>query len=393
MKDSKIKVAFLDYSNIFAGAERALHTIISHIDRNRFEPVIIFPFPQEHHTLYNNLDCKKIYLSKNKQWWMGRDRWEKPLRGTDFLARTINGIKLASTLRKINARILHVNLLRPDSLMWLLPSSLSSIKIIGHFRSHTRDWVPPSIVQQRCDKIICVSEFAKKVFLSVQKSQSPIVIYDSIDLSNLYTNITKTEARQSLGLPIKGTIFASIGQLSSRKGHDTAIHAFAKIINTFPNTNLFIAGGGSKEQLATLKSIANIYPTLQGKIHFSEGQIENISIVYRAADLTLSLTKDGEAFGLVPYESAWMGTPFIGPITGAITEFVKDKDNGLLADTTDLDKVGETLCWALSHPNECIHMTAKLTHIIKDKLTPQRMTARIEQLYLECLEHKSLQIN
>ena len=139
----KTKVAYLDYSPHFAGAERALYTIISHLDRERFEPILVFPFPYEHHHRYDDLDCEKIYLSDGLKWWMGSDRWKSPIKGSDFIKRTIFGYRLANQLSKRGVRILHVNLLRPDSLMWIWFCESFGIKVVGHFRSLSMAWVPP----------------------------------------------------------------------------------------------------------------------------------------------------------------------------------------------------------------------------------------------------------
>ncbi len=379
----KIKVAYLDYSHVFAGAERVLHTIISCIDRTKYEPILIFPYPMSHHVRYQDLDCKKIYLSDRLKWWMGSDRWKHPMRGTDFLARTIFGTKLSVVIKRENVNILHVNLLRPDSLMWLLPSRRKGLKIIGHFRSQAREWIPSKYVQACCDIILCVSDYSKSRLLSKGKHTKTITLYDSIDVDSLQSTLNRNEAKQKLGFPENSILFSSVGQLSKHKGHDNAIHAFARIASKFPNALLFIAGGGCREDLEDLKRIVLLYPDIKDRVRFSEKQLSNIADVYRASDITLSLTKVGEAFGLVPYESVWMGTPFIGPDKGAIKEFVKDKENGLIVDTECIDDIASNMEWALENPLLMEEMSKELLASIKTMLIPTIMTRKIESIYAD----------
>ena len=54
MRRERVKVAFLDYSHIFAGAERVLCDMLANLDREKYEPILVFPFPREHHRLLKN---------------------------------------------------------------------------------------------------------------------------------------------------------------------------------------------------------------------------------------------------------------------------------------------------------------------------------------------------
>ena len=84
------------------------------------------------------------------------------------------------------------------------------------------------------------------------------------------------------------------------------------------NVILYVAGGGNKIDLDYLKDIVEELPvSVQKRIFFSEKQVPDIVVVYKAADLVLSLTKIGEAFGLVPFEAAIMDDPFIAPNEGS----------------------------------------------------------------------------
>lgn len=376
----KIKIAYLDYSHVFAGAERVLHTIISTLDRNKYSPFLIFPYPEEHQAGYNDLtDCKRIYLAPEKKWWMGSNRWKHPLPGTDMTARTIWGMRLAYTLKKHKVDILHVNLLRPDSLMWLLPAKQSGVKIIGHFRSQAIEWIAPSSVQKQCDLILCVSRYSRDRMLSKGIHTKSSVLYDSIEISKFNANLDLQNSRKELQLPSDAIILASVGQLSRHKGHDNAIKAFAKIATKYPKAVLYIAGGGADSQY--LKTLADNYPILTGRIIFSNGQIPDVQKVYSAADVILTLTKVGEAFGLVPHEASLMNKPFIGPDKGAVLEFIRDGYNGMLVDTNNVDAIANKIDWALSHPKECHNMVGKARELVMQQLTPKVMIGNLHNTY------------
>lgn len=378
---NKIKVAYLDYSHVFAGAERVLYNVIAHLDRSKYEPLIIFPYPMPHQKRYATLECEKIYLADSLKWWMGSDRWKKPLRGTDFLKRTLYGFKIAKIIRRKHIDILDVNLMRNDIMMWVWASrKLTEAKIIGHYRSQEQEWVAPGISQKLFHMIACVSKFSRMRFRLKGDFTQTCVLYDSVDIDIFKSDKTKEEAKEELGYDKECRLLVSVGQLSIHKGHDNAIRAFSKIVKTFPNARLLIAGGGNTQLVDYYRSLATELG-LTDKVSVPGVQIADIQTVYRAADLTLSLTKVGEGFGLVPYESALMGTPFIAPCFGAITEFVQDMKNGLLVNTNYLGNIVEKIVYALNNPDKTAMMVMRLNIIIKKELHPQVLADNLDKLY------------
>ncbi len=377
----KKKVAFLDYSHVFAGAERVLYNMIAHIDREKYEPVLIFPYPEEHQHRYDDLQCEKIYLADGKKWWMGSDRWKKPLKGSDFLKRAEFGRRLAQVIKKNNIDILDVNLMRVDVQMWVLASrKFTKAKIVGHYRSQDQGWVAPAKGQKLFDVVACVSAFSKMRFQLKGKFVRAEVLYDSVDVDVMKSSLTKSEAKKALGYDDATRLLISVGQLSKHKGHDTAIQAFAAISNEYPDVRLLIAGGGSPELVNYYRNLAKELG-VEDKVAIPGKQLGNIQDIYRAADLTLSLTKVGEGFGLVPYESALIGTPFIAPCFGAVIEFVTDGETGLLVDTNNLDAVTAKIRQALNNPAETGAMVERLNKIIHEKLQPKVLAQNLDKLY------------
>ena len=194
------------------------------------------------------------------------------------------------------------------------------------------------------------------------------------------SSMTKDEAKLALGYEKDSKILVSVGQLSLHKGHDNAIRAFARICGKFPNARLLIAGGGGSQIAESYRSLAKKLG-VSDKVRVSGEQRADIQTVYRAADLTLSLTKVGEGFGLVPYESVLMGTPFIAPCFGAITEFVEDQQNGLLVDTNDVNAITDKIVYALTNPEETNIMVNRLNALVHSHLHPKVLADNLDKLY------------
>ena len=207
-----------------------------------------------------------------------------------------------------------------------------------------------------------------------------VVLYDSVDVDIMKCGKTTEDAKKSLGYDKATRLIVSVGQLSIHKGHDTAIRAFARLTDKYPSARLLIAGGGDSEIVNYYKQLANEFG-VKDKVAIPGKQLSDIQTIYRAADLTLSLTKVGEAFGLVPYESALIGTPFIAPSFGAICEFVSDMKTGLLVDTNNLDAVTAKIKYALDNPAETLKMVQQLQSIINQHLRPEVLASNLDKLY------------
>lgn len=381
----KIKIGFLEYSDIFSGAEMSLHSLIKYLDTEKFEPTIYFRYPQEHQSRYSDLECNKHYICNEKKWWMGSDRWKNPLRGTDFLKRFIFGFKLAWLAKKEQIDIIHINLIRPDSLWWALWPKLFGFKVIGHSRSDTMHWIPSKTLQKQCTAIVCVSDFVKSKVLSKYVNGTAFTVYDAVDYSFYKNKTTKSQALTQLGFSPNQKILASVGLLSPHKGHDMAIKVFAEIANEYKDYTLLIAGGGRQEELERLEQLTHDL-NIEDRVLFTRKQISNVTDVYYAAEIIFSLTTRGEAFGRVPFEGNACGSVVLTPNKGAAIELINDNENGFLVDPLDRDKIVEKTTYILSHPQEVNKVIQEGQKYFSQLLSPLSSARSIEKVYLSLLK-------
>ncbi|MBD5311916.1 MAG: glycosyltransferase family 4 protein [Bacteroides sp.] len=375
----KMKVAYLDYSPVYGGAERVLDSMVRHL--NRYRPLVIFPFPQVHHNRYTFDEGDRVYLAEGTQWWMGRDRWAHPPRGSDALARTIFGIRLVIILKKYGVRLLHVNLLRRDCMLWLLPARAVGVKIVGHWRSAATDWIPPNRVIRLCDRVVCVSDFNRRMLCEVCETERSVRIYDCIEPFHIPQEEDRELKKLLAGLSPKVRLIISVGQLTPYKGHDLAIEAFARIAIRHSDTVLLIAGGGSECERQRLNELIHKSGVGEGRILLPAIHFSDMDYLYRRAEVVLSLSHGGEAFGLVPYEAALAGRPFIGVDCGAIREFVSDGVNGLLVRDNDAEGVADRLECLLNNRGYGQRLADSLAGDVGKYLKPQVMTHQLEKLY------------
>ncbi len=374
-------VAYLDYSPVYGGAERVLNGIVNYLDRRFYKPLVIFPFPQAHHSRYTFAREDRVYISDRVRWWMGRERWTLPPRGSDVMARAIFGIRLALILRKRGVRILHINLLRRDCMLWLLPVRIVGIKIVGHWRSASIDWLLPRRVIWLCNRVVCVSDFNSAMLGDTGKKGRSLRVYDCVEQPCAH-EAADEQLDTLLGkLSSNIRLIVSVGQLTPYKGHDLAIEAFSRIASQYPDVVLLIAGGGSEEERLRLEKILRKSGLKEGRVLLPGVHFSDMGGLYQRAEIILSLSHGGEAFGLVPYEAALAGRPFIGVNCGAVCEFVRDGVNGLLVQDNDVASVAERIICLLQEPAYGRRLASALANDVRERLSPRIMTGQLEELY------------
>lgn len=383
----KLNIAYLDQSHIFSGAEVSLKSLVLNINCDVFNPSIIYIYPMPHQVRYKDLACVKHYLVSKPRWWMGSDYWENPIRGTDFIKRAILGFILAFRLFKNDVDILHINLTKNDIFWWIFFAKITRTKVVLHCRSDPIEWVPNKILQKFTDRIISVSDFIKNKVLSKNSSSPVVTVYDPVAFSDHgFDGKLKLESLALLGIDSGITLLSSIGLLSPHKGHDIAIQVFCRLLKNYPDSLLCIAGGGSEDELIFLKNLAKSL-CIEDKVIFTGEQVDDLDVIYRASDLVFSLTKRGEAFGRVPFESTSYGTPVIAPEIGGSAEIINDNETGFLVNTLDIEEVTAKANSILSDLSRAISITEKGRLKFKDLLAPVVAAEKVEKVYLDCIKN------
>ena len=383
--NKKLKVAYLDQSKVFSGAENSLLSLIQNLDVNKFKPSIVYIYPQEHQKRYGHI-CQEYYLNNAIKWWMGSDRWKNPLRGTDFLKRIFLAYQLASLAKKNNIDIVHINLLEPKSYWLVFFLKLYGIKSVAHVRSQAANWMPDKSIQEKFDLIITVSNYVKERVNSKYIHKNIHAVYDPVDATREKAVLSKSELYKKLNIEENVKLVSSVGLLSPHKNHEMAIKVFAKLTEKFQNFKLLIAGGGSDDRVKVLEDLATELGVDEDVI-LTKKQIDYIDSVYTHSKFIFSLTIPGEAFGRVPFEALFCHTPTIGPTTGAILELVDDMKTGFIADPLSVDDVYKKADFILSNEKETQKIVQDGYAYFQKLLSPKNSADRVMSLYESTFIH------
>lgn len=160
------------------------------------------------------------------------------------------------------------------------------------------------------------------------------------------------EARKSIGIGAdKQKILLSTARLVSRKGIDTTLKAFKRVLKNHPDSCYLIVGDGpERTKLQKLAEELNISEAVK-----FTGLIPHEQLIefYNACDVFVMPSKTErpniEGFGIVYLEANACRKPVIGTFSGGIPSAIVNGETGLLVQERDPDALAEAIEYLFSN--------------------------------------------
>jgi glycosyltransferase involved in cell wall biosynthesis len=132
------------------------------------------------------------------------------------------------------------------------------------------------------------------------------------------------------------------------KGVDVLWEAFRRLRRRRPQARLTLVGDGDRRAELERRAQAEGLPvTFRGRVP-DDLLVDEYR---RAALVVLPSTSEAESFGMVLAEANACGRPVVASRIGGLPDFVRDGDNGLLAQPDDPDDLAEKIGTLLDDPN------------------------------------------
>ncbi len=194
-------------------------------------------------------------------------------------------------------------------------------------------------IYKNVDKIIFVSELAKKTFLSTSPNINP-------DKCNVISNgvkdtyCDKDNLRKTYNIPDNEFVMMYHGRITPEKGIDIIIDALQKLKNKF-NWRMVFVGDDDSQYVASIKKRIKKIGLEQNVIW--TGYQSNVAQWIGGCDCGIIPTIVQEAFGLSNVEYMMAGKTVITTNNGAQTEYIKNGENGILIPTSNSEILAETI--------------------------------------------------
>jgi glycosyltransferase involved in cell wall biosynthesis len=385
-----LKVLFVNHTGIVSGGERVLLLILDNLNKDRFAATVSCPQKSELAEMVAVRNIPVVDLPVV----VARFTWN-PVKLFRYLRSYFNAIREFRNSPSLeSADIVHANSVRAGLLVsfammgkrtpviWHVHDQLKSHPISSAVRL-TAFFLPPF-------SVIAVSRATAKGFkgllLKIAKKHVPVVVIQNPVDTERFRPIAedRVKVRQELNLGEEQFAFASIGQLTPRKGQLDTIRAFKELTRTAPNAVLLIVGSAVFEHDHSYAELLRQEVTdskLETQVLFL-GQRSDVNAVLAAADAVV-INSRREPFSLLALEALAAGKPVVAAAVDGLPELLTDGETGLLVRPDDVAALVSAMLRLIAEPELCKKLGTQGRPYVEKKFTCERFIGELEKLYLQ----------
>jgi phosphatidyl-myo-inositol dimannoside synthase len=204
-----------------------------------------------------------------------------------------------------------------------------------------------------------------------------------VDTTRFYPGCGGDHVRKGLGL--EGVpIVACVSRLVARKGQDTLIRAWPRVLAEVPNAVLLLVGGGpQREQLTRLAETTGVAHAVRftGAVPWAEiPPYVDAATVFAMPCRTRRFGLEPEALGIVTLEAAATGKAVLVGDSGGAGDTVRHGETGYLVDPYNPVAVAVRLIDMLKHPERTQAMGAAGREWVANEWTWQQSGRVLREL-------------
>ena len=373
----------IDTRSVLGGAVEGMRLLIKDLNPSEFEPFACVTFPSLRTKIYSTAGAEIVTRAHSCESLIYCKLLFR-IRGGRCIIKYFLARRLSKIIKDLKPDVLHINLLQKWDYFDLKSARRLGVKTVGHMRSLGNQSTLRTRDIAECDAVVCVSKCVEEAIRSIHPGANTNLIYNGIDPNHYITDCSIVDARHALSLPIDRDYYVfSVGSLHPRKGHDTAIRALAEIRKYGLDAILGVVGAttiaGDHQEQSRLSYIATQVGVSEHV--FFLGQIHEIKLVYRAANLVYALSHDGEAFGRVPIEAAFCRVPVIASRVGATPEIIQEDITGLLVEPEDIHDITKKTIMVLTNAECARRLVERAEEYAGSNFSSVICTQRTAELY------------
>jgi phosphatidylinositol alpha-1,6-mannosyltransferase len=279
----------------------------------------------------------------------------------------------------------------------LLASPLRAVgarRVVGITHGHELWWArvpgPRGLLRRigdDCDTLTYLADYTRA---AIAEALSPAAanrlrrMPPGVDITTFTPCLDGRPVRQQFGIAADARVLACISRLTPRKGQDTLIRAWPRVLAQVPAAVLLITGTGEDQtrlrQLATRLGVTHAVrfaggvPHAQTPGHFAAADVFGMICRDRRAGLEV------EGLGIVFLEAAACGLPVIVGRSGGAVDTVVDGSTGFVVDPTDVDAVAAAAVRLLGDPGLAQRMGAAGRAWVEQEWTWEHVHTTIREL-------------
>ena len=350
-----MRVAYLLHQS-GVGSERLLTRLLSTIDRDRIDPLVILP---RDGLIRSEIEALGIPVRERPlSWWIPATHWT----ASEF-AEQLKGLERRTTAVATLLEAERIDLVDTFFIVTIegaLAAASTGRPHVWHSRGYFGNGFPPpyfddvpylfSVVDQLADALVCMSRGIEAQAAPHCPTTRRVVIYDGYDV-NVFLHRPKPDpapTRERYGIGPAARVIANIGGIQRRKGLLDLVEAAPAVVRDFPDVVFAIAGVGTDIEFRERLDSRLAALGLQRHFQFIgfEPDIFNLLTIAEA----LVHPSHSEGFGLAILEAMAVGLPVVVTRCGGPEEMIDDGVSGILTPVGDPAALAAGLRTVLGDP-------------------------------------------
>lgn len=366
----RLNVLLLSITNVRAGVEEHMLTLLHGLDRTVFRPHLAC-LPELARAFGEDIpgDVERFEIPLKETGWTGAAR------------------RLAKYLRERRIDILHSHMFR-GSLFASPVGRLCRVPVIletSHGREAWRhgwraNYFIDRVVNRCVHRTIAVSEANARYLIDEKRlpRRKVTVIRNGCDLGRFRPDHVAPEGmRTALGIGPGDPVLLAIGRLEPQKGHRCLLDALAEVSREFPSVRAVLLGEGSLREALERQAAAL---GLRDAVRFVGFQA-NVPDWLALADISV-LSSLHEGLPLVAIESLAAGRPMVATAVDGTPEVVLDERTGLTVPPGEARPLARALCRLLGSAELRRSLALAGRTWVLENFTRERQMRDTQQLYL-----------
>ncbi|MDH3258792.1 MAG: glycosyltransferase, partial [Deltaproteobacteria bacterium] len=356
------------------GAEEHLRTVLQNIDMDSFCPTVCCI--REKGQIGEEIETLGIEVLSLK----------RMSKSVDFrIVMDIGKIIRQRKIHLVHSHLYHANMYGRVAAFFAGISSVTTEHnvYLKKYKMHRRivNW----LLAKRTERIIAVSEMVKNYVIARDwiGSRKVEVIHNGIDLSRFSSRLSKTIAREKLGIPTDCFLLGIVGRLSEQKGHIHLIHAMPAVKESIAEVRLLIVGPGPLE--ASLRK--EVESLALGETVLFLGSRRDIPDILAALDVFV-MPSLWEGLPVALLEAMSFSLPAVVSEVGGVAEIIENGENGFMVPPRDGTVLSRTIMEL--YKNDCLrrHLGKNARKTVAERFNAVTMTKRMESIYHSAIKHE-----
>ncbi len=392
------RVLYVEMAHAFGGSIVSLYQLVRGLDRERYEPVVLFYRPNPFVRRFEEAGARVLVLgsasapapSAGRLAAPALRRHVNPLAEYLAILRQIGPgtLRLLRVIRQEDIDLVHGNDVLISNREAILAAALAGVPYISHVRAFERLTGFDRWLTRRVHACIYISRAIADAHVAQGvPAERGVVIYNALDPEEFVPTEDRDAVRARLGLSPAHQVVGITGRLVAWKGHGVFLRAVAALAPERPALRAVIAGDADPTEPAYpehLKALAQELG-IADQVIFA-GYWERIVELLPALDVLVHCSVKPEPFGRVIIEGMAAGVPVVGANAGAVPEIITDGKTGLLVPPGDAPALAQAVGRLLDDALLADAVRQHAREHVRRRFSLEAHAAQVQAVYERVLE-------